>query len=80
MRGSFDPLAVAELLRMILRERIDIVSAHGSKDGWSAGIAARLSGRKVIRSRHIANPIRGHLLGRLVYGALCDRIITTSES
>lgn len=80
MHGSFDPLAVAELLRIILRERIDIVSAHGSKDGWSAGIAARLSGRKIIRSRHIANPIRGHFMGRVVYGALCDRIVTTSES
>lgn len=80
MRGSFDPLAVAELLRIILRERVDIINAHGSKDGWSAGIAARLSGRKIIRSRHIANPIRGHFLGRIVYEALCDRIVTTSES
>ena len=80
MRGSFDPLAVARLLHIILRERIDIVNAHGSKDGWSAGIAARLCGRKVIRSRHIANPIRSHFMGRLVYGALCDKIVTTSES
>lgn len=80
MRGSFDPLAVAAFLHIILSERIDIVNAHGSKDGWSAGIAARLAGRKIIRSRHIANPIRGHFPGRLVYGALCDRIVTTSES
>ncbi len=80
MRGSFDPLAVAKLLRIILRERIDIVNAHGSKDGWSVGIAARLSGRKVIRSRHVANPVRSHFMGRMVYGALCDRIVTTSES
>jgi len=80
MRGSFDPLAVAKLLCIILSERVDIVNAHGSKDGWSAGIAARLSGRKVIRSRHIANPVRSHFMGRMVYGALCDRIVTTSES
>lgn len=80
MRGSIDPLAVTALLRIILRERIDIVNTHGSKDGWSAGIAARLSGRNVIRSRHIANPIRNHFLGKLVYDALCDRIVTTSES
>lgn len=80
MRGSLDPAAVASLARIILRERIDIVNAHGSKDGWSAGIAARLIGKKVVRSRHVANPIRAHFFGRLVYGPLCDIIVTTSES
>lgn len=80
MRGSLDPAAVASFARVILRERIDIVNAHGSKDGWSAGIAARLLGKKVVRSRHVANPIRAHFFGRLVYGPLCDVIVTTSES
>ena len=80
MRGSLDPAAVASFAHIILREKIDIVNAHGSKDGWSAGIAARLLGRKVIRSRHVANPIRAHFFGRLVYGPLCDVIVTTSES
>jgi glycosyltransferase involved in cell wall biosynthesis len=65
---------------IISREGADLVNAHGSKDGWSAGLAARLAGRKVVRSRHVANPIRGHWLGRIVYGPLCDRIVTTSES
>ena len=80
MRGSLDPAAVASFARIILRERIEIVNAHGSKDGWSAGLAARLLGRKVVRSRHVANPIRAHFFGRLVYGPLCDVIVTTSES
>jgi len=80
MRGSVDPGAVASIIRIIRREDIDIINTHGSKDGWSAGIAARLTGRKVVRSRHVANPIRSHYFGRLVYGPLCDRIVTTSES
>jgi len=80
MRGSIDPAAVSAFARIISREKADIVNAHGSKDGWSAGIAARLLGKKVVRSRHIANPIRGSFFGRLVYGPLCDRIMTTSES
>jgi glycosyltransferase involved in cell wall biosynthesis len=80
MRGSLDPAAVLGFLRIIRAEAIDIVNTHGSKDGWGAGIAARLLGRKVVRSRHIANPIRGNFFGRIVYGALCDRIVTTSES
>ncbi|HEY3346905.1 MAG TPA: glycosyltransferase family 4 protein [Nitrospirota bacterium] len=80
MRGSFDPLAVVRMAFIILNERINIVNAHGSKDGWSAGLAARLLLRKVVRSRHIANPVRAHFFGRLVYGPLCDMVMTTSES
>jgi glycosyltransferase involved in cell wall biosynthesis len=80
MRGSIDPVAVSRFISIIRREKVDIINAHGSKDGWSAGIAARLTGCKVVRSRHIANPIRGHFFGRLVYGPLCDRVMTTSES
>jgi glycosyltransferase involved in cell wall biosynthesis len=80
MRGSVDPSAVARFLWILKHERIDLVCAHGSKDGWSAGIAARMLGLKVVRCRHVANPIRRHFFGRLVYGPLCDRIVTTAES
>ncbi len=79
MRGSVDPAAVTRFLWILKRERIDLVCAHGSKDGWSAGLAARVLGKKVVRCRHVANPIRGHFFGRLVYGPLCDRIVTTAE-
>jgi glycosyltransferase involved in cell wall biosynthesis len=80
MRGSVDPMAVARFLWILRKERIDLVSAHGSKDGWSAGLAARLLGLPVVRCRHVANPIRRHFFGRMVYGWLCDQIVTTSES
>jgi glycosyltransferase involved in cell wall biosynthesis len=80
MRGSVDPGAVMRFRRILRGELIDCVCTHGSKDGWSAGIAARLLGVKVVRCRHVANPIRKHFWGRLVYGPLCDRIVTTAES
>lgn len=80
MRGSVDPAAVARFLGIMKRERIELVCAHGSKDGWSGGLAARLLGLKVVRCRHVANPIRRHFFGRLVYGPLCDKIVTTAES
>jgi glycosyltransferase involved in cell wall biosynthesis len=80
LRGSVDPLAVSRFLWILRRERVDLVSAHGSKDGWSAGFAARLLGLPVVRCRHVANPIRRHFFGRMVYGWLCDQIVTTSES
>jgi len=80
MRASFDPPAITGIARLIKRLGVRLVNAHGSKDGWSAGIAARLTGARIVRSRHVANPIRRHFFGRLVYGPLCDAIVTTSES
>jgi len=80
MRGSVDPAAVTRFMSIIKRERIELVCAHGSKDGWSAGLAARLLRKRVIRFRHVANPVRRHFFGRLVYGPLCVKIVTTAES
>lgn len=80
LHGSMDPLAVTRCLGIMLNEAVDLVCTHGSKDGWSAGIAARILGRPIVRSRNVANPIRSHFWGRLVYTVLSDRIITTSES
>ncbi len=80
MRGSFDPPAVIGIARIMRRLGVKALNAHGSKDGWSAGLAARLLGIPVVRSRHVANPIRRHFFGRMVYGPLCDIVVTTSES
>lgn len=80
LRNRLDPVSMASLWRLMRRERIDIVNAHGSRDAWNAFLVARLLGIATVRSRHIANPIRRHFLGQLVYGALCDRVLTTSES
>jgi len=80
LRNRLDPVSMAALWRLMRRERIDIVNAHGSRDAWNAFLVARWLGIATVRSRHIANPIRRHFLGQLVYGALCDRVLTTSES
>lgn len=79
MTGSLDPAAVAQILQIIWKEKVDLVCTHGSRDGWSAGMAARTLRKKVVRSRNVANPIRPHFLGRLVYTVLCDLIVTTSD-
>jgi glycosyltransferase involved in cell wall biosynthesis len=80
IRSSADPRAIGRLMRIIRAERIDVVNAHGSKDGWNAAVAALLLRRKFVRSRHVANPIRTSRIARLIYGALTDRVLTTSES
>lgn len=79
-RGSFDPESVWRVARLLRKEGIQIVNAHGSKDAWSSALAARLLGRKVVRARHVGNPIRRGAIARLIYGPLCDRIMVTSEA
>ncbi|MGB0128538.1 MAG: glycosyltransferase family 4 protein [Rhodocyclaceae bacterium] len=80
IRASVDPLAIAGFIRFLRRERIDVVNAHNSKDGWNVALAARICGIPVVRSRHIANPIRAGRISRLIYGPLCRTVMTTSGS
>src|SRR5580698_10533396 len=47
------PVEVTRLAAWLRRNRVDVVNTHSSNDGWLAGLAARLSGRRLIRSRHI---------------------------
>lgn len=80
MHNRLDPVSMAMLWRLMRREKIDVVNAHGSRDAWIAFLVARLLGIRTVRSRHVANPIRRHRIGQMIYGSLCDRVVTTSES
>jgi len=73
------PVALARLVGIIGQYQIDIVNTHSSLDSWIASLAARLSRRqpRIIRTRHIHTDIRG---GKIIYGRLPDRIMTTSEA
>ncbi|MHB8536319.1 MAG: glycosyltransferase [Sulfuricaulis sp.] len=75
MRSAYDPLAFAQILRLLRRERVDIVHAHSSRDAWLAGAAGKLLGIPVFRTRHLLTRIGG----RYVYTHLTDRVITVSE-
>lgn len=80
MHNRLDPISMAILWRLMRREKIDVVNAHGSRDAWVAFLVARLLGVRTVRSRHVANPIRRHRIGQMIYGWLCDKVVTTSES
>jgi glycosyltransferase involved in cell wall biosynthesis len=77
MRGAWDALAVARLVRTIRHEGVDIVHTHSSVDAWVGGLAGRLTGRPVVRTRHVSIPIRGRW--NPVYTALADRVLTSGE-
>lgn len=79
--GSVSIKAIVQLHRLYSMESIDVVNAHGSKDGWNAALAARLMSIPVIRARHIGNPIRDNRIQQLIYRpTLCAKVMTTSES
>lgn len=68
-----------QLQRIIRDHEIDIVNTHSSWDAWIGGMAARLTGRKLLRTRHLSTHIKGGLNGRLLYRGLADFVVTTSS-
>lgn len=80
MHSRLDPISMVMFWRLMRGARIQVVNAHGSRDAWNAFLVARMLGIRTVRSRHVANPIRSHRLGRMIYGSLCDCVLTTSES
>lgn len=73
-------LCVFELWQIIRKCDIDLVNTHSSLDAWIGGLTARLSGRKLVRTRHLTTPIRTGLNSRLLYKTLADFVVTTSSS
>ena len=69
-----NPIGYLEIFRLIQDKNIDIVHTHSSKDSYPATYAAKLLGKKVVRSRHIELTKKpGHLF------RLADAIVTTGE-
>ncbi|RJR21249.1 MAG: WalR protein, partial [Nitrospiraceae bacterium] len=51
-RGKNYLKLIPQLIKIIREENIDIVSTHSSADSWAGGLAAKLTGRRLIRFRH----------------------------
>ena len=80
MRYYLQPSSLWQLGCLIRKYHIDVVNAHNAKDAWCIAPVARAFGLGVVRARHIANPVRPTWANRLMYGPLCDVVVTTSES
>lgn len=77
MRSNVDLLSMGTIFRLMKKHAVDVVNAHNSKDAWNVSLVARLLGKPVIRARHIANPVKGGGLRKMIYGPMCDAIMTT---
>ena len=78
MRGAWDLGAVRRLARLVRERGVTLVHTHSSVDAWLGGMAARLAGRPVVRTRHVSIPVRRR--GNLVYTRLADRVVTSGEA
>lgn len=74
------PSCLFQVLSLIRRHRIDLVNTHSSLDAWIGGIAARIAGVPIVRTRHLSTLIKPGWNSRLLYGNLADFVVTTCAS
>ncbi len=72
-------ITIPRLIKIIKNEDVDIVCTHSSVDSWAGGLAAKLTGRKLVRFRHNLYPIGVDPLTKLIY-ALPDMLIAVSNA
>lgn len=80
MNRTMSPGAFAALYRYFGERRPDIVHTHSSIDSWLGGLAGRLSGIPVVRSRHVSLPVKDFFPNHLLYSYFPERIITSGAA
>ncbi len=73
-------LSLLRLIWILRKHKIALVNTHSSLDAWIGGIAARIAGKKLLRTRHLSTPVKPGWNSRLVYGTLADFVVTTCAS
>ncbi len=76
-RGNVDFKTMLALVKIIKDNNIDFINTHSGKDTWVGGIAAKISGAKFIRTRHLSNRIRSSRLNFI--NEIADYVFTTGE-
>lgn len=73
------PMEVFRMAAWLRRNRVEVVNTHSSNDGWLAGVAARLAGCLLVRSRHIEVDYPNRFWSSVAYRYLPHHVITTSQ-
>ncbi len=69
---------ILKLIGIIKKEKVDIVCTHSSVDSWTGGLAAKLSGRRLVRFRHNLYQIGKDPLTKFIYH-IPDTIVCVSD-
>lgn len=80
MHKGLNISAIWQLVKIIKNEQINIIHTHSSVDHRLAGIAARICGKPIVRSRHLSTQISRSPISKALYMKLADRVITSGES
>ena len=75
--GKFDLSTILPLARLIRQESVDIVSTHSGIDSWVGAFAARLSGARLVRTRHLNLPLKRHWYNFVHF--MAHRIVSCGE-
>jgi len=79
MNKALNLSAVIKLVYYIKRKSINIVHTHSSVDSRTGGIAGKIAGIKVVRSRHISVPVSKSFFTWFQYAKIADKLITSGE-
>lgn len=72
---DYSPFTIWRFISIIQKEKIDIVCTNIEKDNRSAGIAARICGKKVIQRVGLVTDLRDSFKFRFMQAAVVDNII-----
>ena len=57
IRKTYDLRAIWQVVKIVKKYNIDIISTHSGKDAWIGAIVGKITGKKVVRTRHLLTPI-----------------------
>lgn len=77
--GRFDVKTILGLKRIVLQGDFSLIHTHSSIDSWCGGLAGKLFGVPVVRSRHLSSTVRPGLNARIVYDWLPDAVISSGR-
>lgn len=77
--GRFNLKTILGLRRLVRAGGFALLHTHSSIDSWCGGLAGRLFGIPVVRSRHLSSTVRPGFNARLVYDWLPDAVISSGR-
>jgi len=80
MPRPVSPTAFSALLRLIKKNKPDILHTHSSIDSWLVSFIGKWLGIPIIRSRHVSIEVKNIFPNNCLYSCFPERILTSGEA
>jgi glycosyltransferase involved in cell wall biosynthesis len=77
--SRINPATIFGMRRIARVGKFSLIHTHSSIDSWCGGLAGRLFGIPVVRSRHLSSAVPPGLNARIVYDWLPDAVISSGR-